>query len=170
MTSNMSRKSEAELEARIEHLRSLPVDEIRALWRQTFKSPPPSALGKDMLGRMISYHIQEKALGGLSRASLRLLHDIGRGKAAPETARRRLKPGTVLVREYQGARHSVVVAADGFVWREETYASLSTIARLVTGTNWNGPKFFGLRLSSAETDKTDTPVRAPSRRGKRRPQ
>lgn len=166
----MSEKSEAELAAAIEGVRSMPVDEIRELWRKTFKSPLPSALGKDMLGRMISYHIQEKALGGLSRASLRLLHDIGRGKSAPETARRRLKPGTVLVREYQGERHSVVVAADGFIWRDETFASLSTIARLVTGTNWNGPKFFGLRLRSAKTDKTDAPVRIQSCRNKRRTQ
>ena len=75
----MFRDREAELEAEIEQIRSLPIDRLRALWRQTFKSPPPSALGKDMLGRMITYHIQEKALGGLSRASLRLLGDIGRG-------------------------------------------------------------------------------------------
>ena len=126
----MSREVEVALEAEIEQIRSLPIEELRALWRRTFKSPPPHAFGKDMLGRMISYHIQQKALGGLSRASLRLLDDIGRGKPAIELARRRLKPGTVLVREYQGERHSVVVASDGFVWRNETYASLSTIARL----------------------------------------
>jgi Protein of unknown function (DUF2924) len=165
----MSRKDEAELEAEIEHIRSLPIDEIRALWRQTFKSQPPVALGKDMLGRMIAYHIQEKALGGLSRASLRLLDDFERGKPAIETAHRRLKPGTVLVREYQGERHSVVVASDGFVWRAETYASLSTIARLITGTNWNGPKFFGLRPSGHKTDETEDPIRSLSRRSKRRP-
>jgi hypothetical protein len=164
----MYRKCEVELETEIERIRSLPIDEIRALWRQTFKSQPPSALSKDMLGRMISYHIQEKTLGGLSRASLRLLDDIGRGKPAIEPARRRLKPGTVLVREYQGERHSVIVASGGFVWREATYASLSTIARLVTGTNWNGPKFFGLRLSSGKADNAETAVRSPSRRSKRR--
>jgi Protein of unknown function (DUF2924) len=164
----MSRKDELEIEAEIEQIRSLPIDEIRALWRQTFKSQPPPALGKDMLGRMISYHIQEKALGGLTRAALRLLDDIGRGKPAVETARRRLKPGTVLVREYHGERHSVVVASDGFVWREETYASLSTIARLITGTNWNGPKFFGLRLSSGKADKAEAVVSTLSRRSKRR--
>lgn len=164
----MSRKDETELEAEIEQIRSLPIDETRALWRQTFKSQPPSALGKDMLARMISYHIQEKALGGLSRASRRLLDDIGGGKPAIELARRRVKSGTVLVREYQGERHSVVVALDGFVWREETYESLSTIARLITGTNWSGPKFFGLRLSSGKADKTEAAVNSPSRRSKRR--
>ena len=161
----MSRNIEAELEAEIDRIRSLPIDEVRALWRQTFRSSPPSALGKDMLGRMICYHIQEKALGGLSRASRRLLDDVGSGQPAIELARRRIKPGTVLVREYQGERHSVVVSSDGFVWRKETYASLSTIARLITGTSWNGPKFFGLRLGSGKADRTETAVR-PSRSSK----
>jgi len=164
----MPGKEQAEVEAEIEHIRSLPINAIRALWRQTFKSQPPVALGKDMLGRMIAYHLQEKALGGLSRASLRFLDDFERGRPAIETIHRRLKPGTVLVREYQGERHSVVVALDGFVWRAETYASLSIIARLVTGTNWNGPKFFGLRLSRDRTAKTEDSIRSPSR-GKRRP-
>jgi hypothetical protein len=164
----MSQKDEAELEAEIEDIRSLPINEIRALWRHTFKSHPPVALGKDMLGRMIAYHIQEKALGRLSRASLRLLDDFERGKSALETAHRRLKPGTDLVRVYQGERHSVVVASDGFVWRAETYASLSTIARLITCTNWNGPKFFGLRPSGNKTDETEDSIRSPTRRRKRR--
>jgi Protein of unknown function (DUF2924) len=163
----MSGKEEAELEAEIEHIRSLPIDGIRALWRQTFKLQPPAALGKDMLGRMIAYHIQEKALGGLSRASRRLLDDFEWGKPAIETAHRRLKPGTVLVREYQGERHSVLVASDGFVWREETYASLSIVARLITGTNWNGPKFFGLRLNGGKADTAEMAVHSPSRRAKR---
>lgn len=165
--SDISSKGEADLQAEIEQIRSLPIDELRALWRQTFKSSPPSAFAKDLLGRMICYHVQEKALGGLSRASQRVLNDIGRGKSAVETAQRRLKPGTVLVREYQGERHSVVVASDGFVWREETYASLSIIARLITGTNWNGPKFFGLRLGISEVDKTEATVGSRPRRSQR---
>ena len=58
---------------------------------------------------------------------------------------RRLKPGTVLVREYQGDRHTVTVVPGGYVWRDATYASLSAIACNITGTAWNGPRFFGLR-------------------------
>ncbi|HEY6601288.1 MAG TPA: DUF2924 domain-containing protein [Xanthobacteraceae bacterium] len=58
--------------------------------------------------------------------------------------RRRLKPGTVLVRDYQGQRHTVTVAADGFNWQGMTYASLSAIARAITGTAWSGPRFFAL--------------------------
>ena len=165
----MSGNVELELEGEIDQIRSLPINEIRTLWRQTFKSLPPSALGKDMLGRMICYPLQEKTLGGLSRASLRLLDEIGRGGPA-NNRQRHLKPGTVLVREYQGERHSVVVASDGFVWRDETYASLSTIARLITGTNWNGPKFFGLRLTSGEVEKTGAAIPSHTRRSKGRAQ
>jgi len=60
----------------------------------------------------------------------------------------RLKPGTVLLCEYQGERHTVTVVAKGYVWREATYASLSSIARAITGTAWNGPRFFGLRIDN----------------------
>jgi hypothetical protein len=63
---------------------------------------------------------------------------------------RRLKPGTVLVREYRGERHTVTVVPDGFVWQGTTYGSLSIIARAITGTAWNGPRFFGLRTQSGE--------------------
>jgi hypothetical protein len=164
----MSREHEAEIEAEIERIRSLPINEVRTQWRQMFKLPPASSLGKDMLRRMIAYRIQEKAFGGLSRASRRILGELAGGKQAIEPARRRLKPGTVLVREYQGERHTVTVAPDGFVWREATYTSLSTIAHLVTGTNWNGPKFFGLRLASDKTRKAEESMPDISRRSKRR--
>jgi Protein of unknown function (DUF2924) len=67
---------------------------------------------------------------------------------------RRLKPGTVLVREYQGERHTVTVVPGGYVWREATYASLSTIARAITGTAWSGPRFFGInRLEDIEGER-----------------
>ena len=64
--------------------------------------------------------------------------------------RRRLKPGTVLVRDYDGQRHTVTVAADGFNWQGTSYASLSAIARAITGTAWSGPRFFALRPNGAE--------------------
>lgn len=72
---------------------------------------------------------------------------LARGDQPGVDRPRRLKPGTVLVREYQGERHTVTVVPSGYVWRETTYASLSTIARAITGTTWNGPRFFGLRTT-----------------------
>lgn len=61
---------------------------------------------------------------------------------------RQVKPGTEIVREYQGERHAVIITAEGFRWREGDYPSLTAIARIITGTNWNGPRFFGLRQAA----------------------
>jgi hypothetical protein len=91
---------------------------------------------------------------------------------------RRIKPGTLLVREYQGDRHTVTVVPNGYVWHETTYASLSVIARAITGTAWNGPRFFGLRsggkpaVSSVVADGSPAaPIgRAPGRVTKTKPQ
>jgi Protein of unknown function (DUF2924) len=97
--------------------------------------------GKDLLGRMMACRLQEQAFGSLDRESLRFLDGLARHGGAP---RRQLKPGTVLVRDYQGQRHTVTVAADGFNWQGTTYPSLSAIARAITGTAWSGPRFFAL--------------------------
>ena len=90
---------------------------------------------------MIAYRLQERDFGGLVRDSLRFLHGLARHGGSP---RRRLKPGTVLVRDYQGQRHTVTVVCDGFDWQGATYPSLSAIARAITGTAWSGPRFFAL--------------------------
>jgi hypothetical protein len=139
----MQRADPAAVEAEIERIRSLGVDELRRQWRITFGSIPPRALTKDLIARMITYRLQEEAFGGLDRATVKLLDRLARGEK-PEL-NRRLKAGTVLVREYRGERHTVTVVSDRFVWRDARYASLSMIARAITGTAWNGPRFFGLR-------------------------
>ena len=77
---------------------------------------------------MIAYRLQERAFGGLDRESLSFLHGLARHGGSP---RRRLKPGTVLVRAYQGQRHTVTVVSDGFDWQGATYPSLSAIARAI---------------------------------------
>jgi hypothetical protein len=85
--------------------------------------------------------MQEHAFGGLDRESLSFLEGLARHGGSP---RRQLKPGTVLVRDYQGERHTVTVVPDGFNWQGATYTSLSAIARAITGTAWSGPRFFAL--------------------------
>src|SRR5262245_44891929 len=95
----------AAIEAEIERIRSLGVDELRKQWRMTFGSIPPRALTKDLIARMITYRLQEEAFGGLDRATVKLLDRLARGDK-PEL-NRRLKAGTVLIREYQGERHTV---------------------------------------------------------------
>jgi Protein of unknown function (DUF2924) len=134
------------IEAEIDRVRSLGLDGLRALWRTTFRSSQPPAFTKDLIARFLCWHIQEQALGGPDPGMAKLLGAIARDDKPKADRSRRLKTGTVLVREYQGERHTVTVVANGYVWREATYASLSTIARAITGTNWNGPRFFGLRI------------------------
>jgi hypothetical protein len=135
----------AAIEAEVEHIRSLGIEALRTRWRSMFGAIPPKGLPKDIIGRMIAYRIQEEAFGGLDRETRKLLDRLAKGEK-PNELGRRLKAGTVLVDEYQGERHTVTVVAEGFLWREKTYASLSSIAQAITGTNWNGPRFFGLRL------------------------
>jgi hypothetical protein len=135
----------AAIEAEVDQVRSLGIDALRKRWRMMFGATPPQGLTKDIIARMIAYRIQEEAFGGLDRETVKLLDRLARGEK-PSELNRRLKAGTVLVREYQGARHTVTVVPEGFVWQDTTYSSLSTIARTITGTAWNGPRFFGLRV------------------------
>jgi hypothetical protein len=133
-----------EIAAQIDEIRSLNKNQLRQRWEAMFKKPVPEALTKDLLARMIAYRIQEKAFGGLDRETEKLLESYARGDKT-STPPRRMKSGTVLLREYQGVRHTVTVADGGFIWNDKKYASLSTIAKEITGTSWNGPRFFGLR-------------------------
>jgi hypothetical protein len=155
------------IEAEIDRIRSLGVDELRSLWRTTFRASPPPGFTKDLIARFLCWHIQEQAFGGLDPKTTKHLASLPRGDRLPADPPRRLKPGTVLVREYRGERHTVTVVANGFVWREATYASLSTIARAITGTNWNGPRFFGLRIdkvTAISPENADAPPRSPNGR------
>ena len=144
------------IEAEIDRIRALGVDFLRTLWRTTFRSSPPTGFTKDLVARFVCWHIQEEAFRGLDPQAAKVLDGFVRGKKVPH---RRLKAGTVLVREYQGERHTVTVVPGGYVWRESTYLSLSTIARAITGTAWNGPRFFGLRNRRDQSEvPTDRPV------------
>ena len=98
---------------------------------------------------------------------MKLLTGLLKGGTSSE-GKRRLKAGTVLVREYQGERHTVTVVPEGFVWRETTYRSLSTIARAITGTVWGGPRFFGLRSANSkqEEQEPDEPTAKPKQAGR----
>src|ERR1700731_2333979 len=135
----------------IAHVRSLGLDELHTLWRLTFRSAPPPAFTKDLMARFLCWDIQEQAFGGLDPETAKHLDGLAQGNKPGMDRPRRLKPGTVLLREYQGERHTVTVVAKGYVWREATYASLSVIARAITGTSWNGPRFFGLRIDKGTT-------------------
>jgi len=141
----------AAVEAEVDQIRSLGVDAIRARWRELFGAVPPKGLTKHIISRMIAYRIQEETFGGFARETVKLLDRLARGEK-PNELNRRLKAGTVLVREYNGERHTVTVVPDGFLWRDTTYSSLSIIAQTITGTKWNGPRFFGLRVPRHPTN------------------
>ena len=138
----------AAVEIELDRLRSMPIVELRALWHAKFKSGPPKAFGPDLLRRGLAYKIQENAYGGIDSTTARLLKQlIAQHTKTPGkiVLPRRLKPGVVLVREWKGQSHQVTVMQDGFAYDGEEYDSLSKIARLITGSRWNGPRFFGLR-------------------------
>jgi hypothetical protein len=143
--------STADVVTEIERLSGLSLKDLRAAWAAEFRRDPPKALWRDLLLRTLAWRLQEKAFGGHDKATLKLLEAFGQKRAGDQRCRR-LKTGTVLIRDFGGARHTVTIVSGGFVWQEKTYASLSAIARIITGTNWNGPRFFGLREGKGKKD------------------
>ena len=139
------------LDIEIARLRGLDVEELRARWHTIFRRPAPSHLARHLLFRILAYQLQADSLGGLAPEAVRLLDRSGSpadvGKLAAEFNQRKadLRPGTVLVREWDSQLHRVMVLADGFAWKDTIYPSLTKVAFAMTGTRWNGPRFFGLR-------------------------
>ncbi|MDX3910803.1 MAG: DUF2924 domain-containing protein [Sphingobium sp.] len=144
----------AAMEARVAALPSLSSAQLRSEWLQLYKAPAAS-LTTDLLRRGIAGKLQEKAGGGYRPATLReierLCRELGRTGEATSGPAIRIKPGTRLVRSWGGVSHHVVVLEKGFLYREQHYASLSSIARLITGATWSGPRFFGLASRSRTT-------------------
>jgi Protein of unknown function (DUF2924) len=135
------------LDAEIAGLPDLDLAAVRERWHQLFGNPAPKSLRQAFLVKACAYQIQVKAFGGLSAATKRHLREVAEaarsGAAVPSVPK--IKPGTQLLRTWQGKTHSVTVLEKGFVWNGGRHASLSAIAKAITGTNWNGPTFFGLR-------------------------
>lgn len=127
------------------HASSLEI--LRSQWASVYGIEPLPRLSRELLVRGIAYRTQERELGGLSRSTLRKLERIVRGeqKRAGSKTSWSTHPGTRLVREWQGRVHEVVVLDDGFLWNGAKHGSLSEIARLITGTRWSGPRFFGMQ-------------------------
>jgi hypothetical protein len=146
------------VEAELDRLAVMPIVQLRLRYREMFRGDPPKAFGPDLLRRSIAHRTQEKAYGGLSRSAQRLLDQLMKSYAAKPNGKivlpRRIKPGSVLVREWNGKSHHVMVLADGFAYDGETHTNLSEIAVLITGTRWNGPRFFGLRSKPDESGKS----------------
>jgi len=139
------------LEHEIAQLRDLDIYGLRARWHSAFRRKPPEHLPRHLLFKILAYQRQAEIFGDLDRETKKFLERIATapgspGKSNPVLLRRqRLRPGTTLVREWNGAPERVEVLETGFAWNGKTYGSLSQIARAITGTRWSGPRFFGVR-------------------------
>lgn len=138
--------------AAIGGLRSLDLDTLRSRWLALMGKPAPRGFRRDLLMRALAHEMQVAAYGGLApglRRRLRQLAVAAREDRFDEVlGTSSLKPGTLLMRIWQGQTHRVMVTREGYVWNGDPYGSLSTIAKLITGTSWNGWTFFGVKKPS----------------------
>jgi hypothetical protein len=136
--------------AQLSALKGSPATTLKARWRELFDTEPP-AYNRRFLESRLAYRIQELAYGGLSRQTLERLRAMAKQYATRDAAERKARPvhrpisGTRLIREWQGVEHCVTVRADDFEYLGRPYKSLSSVAREITGTKWNGWVFFGLK-------------------------
>jgi hypothetical protein len=142
------------LDSEIARLRDLDIEALRARWRTIFRRDAPPRLPRHLLSAMIAYRLQVEVMGDLDAETSRFLKQLdlapSKQDAVPLTQafdqrKRGLSLGTVLTREWNGHNHQVIVVDGGFSWEGRVYNSLSEIAKAITGTKWNGPRFFGLR-------------------------
>jgi Protein of unknown function (DUF2924) len=143
------------IEDEIAHLRDLDLKRLRARWQTEFGRLAPEHLTRHLLFRIIAYKVQADRLGDLDAETLRVLKQAAGQEGPPSAVSKNLAqldqrrfapaPGTVLVREWDQKSHRVMVMPDGFAWNGNTFDSLSQVAFAITGTKWNGPRFFGLR-------------------------
>jgi hypothetical protein len=148
------RATRLSLDDEIAHLRDLDLRGLRARWKSMLRQQAPPHLPRHLLLAVLAYRLQANELGDLDPTTARLLRQIAIGGGTIKTSRlmdefgrRRteFKPGTVLMREWNAQAYRVMVVEKGFAWNGKTYDSLSKVAFAITGTNWNGPRFFGLR-------------------------
>ena len=142
------------VEDEIAHLRGLDIRGIRLRWQSVFGRAAPAHMTRHLLFAVLAYRLQADCFGDLDHATRQVLDRTVAKEAEPamsarlasfDQKRTELTPGTVLVREWDRQSQRVMVMADGFAWNGQTYDSLSKVAFAITGTKWNGPRFFGLR-------------------------
>jgi DUF2924 family protein len=151
------RTTKTSVEDEIAHLRGLELGGLRARWQSVFQRPAPAHLTGHLLFTVIAYRLQADRFGDLDHETKQVLDRTVAKEAGPamsarlasfDQKRTELTPGTVLVREWDRRSQRVMVMADGFAWNGQTYDSLSKVAFAITGTKWNGPRFFGIRAKA----------------------
>ncbi len=139
------------LEVELETLPNLPRPELKQRWRDLYGTPCPPKMSRKLLRYAIAYRLQEHVYGGLDKKTLRLLKRATANLAAGKpivSEKSKIKPGTRLLREWHGTMHEVIVNENGVQFRDETWPSLTAVAREITGVHWSGPRFFGLKERS----------------------
>jgi hypothetical protein len=141
------------LSAEIVGLSKAGIKDLRDRWKRLYGNEPSGHIGRSLLIGAIAYRLQEKAFGSLKPSAQRILDRVcdGRGEVGQEgIPKRRADAGTVLIREWRGVRHRVIVLDNDVTYRGRHYKSLSGVARTITGTRWSGPLFFGLKGRAKE--------------------
>ncbi|MFQ6552649.1 DUF2924 domain-containing protein [Aestuariibius insulae] len=136
----MTQQCAERLKADLSELAQAPRADCLARWGVAFGRPPPKHLSLPFLRKVLIWERQTKALGGLSTQTEQQLTRLGRSKAGANL----IKPGSHLVREWNGRTYQVEVTADGYLMDGQRWRSLSALARHITGAHWSGPRFFGL--------------------------
>jgi hypothetical protein len=138
-----------EFEAEIRRLPDLSLEDLRARWKALFGHPAPLSLRRRFLARAVAYQMQVRAHGGLSASTQKRLQAIATGvrQGSLDVAgiARTIRPGAQMLRQWKDQTHTVTALSDGFEWNGKTYKSLSAVAKKITGTNWNGYVFFGIK-------------------------
>ena len=147
-----SKLDAGELARQLASLPALDRESLKARWEELFDAPPPIRASQGFMRLGIAYRLQEATLGRLPLRIRRRLDQaataLAAGKPVMAVPVTRIKPGTKLLRDWQGDTHEVLVLEDGLLYRGETYRSLSEIARAITGARWSGPAFFGLKRAT----------------------
>jgi DUF2924 family protein len=156
MKRNPSRSGTRSLADELAELRGLDLTALKQRWRVLYRTEAPAHIGRAFLLQAVAYRLQERVLGGLKSSTRRLLEraaeDSLHRRTPSEAPATKVKPGSVLIREWHGVSHRVTVLEDGVLLRGARYRSLSEVARKITGSRWSGPRFFGLRAPAKGSD------------------
>ena len=155
MKRHISEIDHERLIAEIANLAGLGNDELKARWKAAYGTAAPVRMKRDLLRYAVAYRVQERALGGLKRAICRMLDRVADDAAARRPVKatppaRKVGAGAVLVRQWGGVDHEVTVLQEGVLFRGKRHRSLSEVARVITGSRWSGPLFFGLKAPAKE--------------------
>jgi len=133
------------LEGRLAALSSMKLAELKIEWRRVYHAPPPVSYTSDLLTHGIAHRLQEKVIGKLPLQTRKYLENFDHDREATAKPADGSKPGTCFVRSWKGRSWTVMATDRGYECEGQIYRSLSAIARMITGTRWNGPRFFGMR-------------------------